>query len=52
MSWPHVCDLGYTIIGMVIVYAVSLRSDWATAVLIGLLMTACYLAGSVKYRAH
>lgn len=52
MSWAHTCDLGYALVGLVIVYAVSLRTDWPTGVLIGLLMTACYLFGGVKYRPH
>lgn len=52
MSWAQWCDLGYAIVGMLVVYAVSLRTDAATGILLGGLMILCYLAGSVKYRAH
>lgn len=52
MSWANVCDLGYSIVGLVIVGVIWVRVDPAVALLIGGLMILCYLAGSVKYRAH
>jgi hypothetical protein len=52
ISWAHACDIGYAVVGLVVVYAISLHTDAATGSLIGALMVLCYLAGGQKFRRH
>jgi len=50
---PLAYDLGYGLVGLIIVAAIAVRyDDLPLALTIGALMALCYLAGGVRYRSH